>query len=124
MRILLAVLLVVACVAAKAQEGFPLDGTWRGERQAPGAAPVTIVMVLQWDGQKVTGIINPGPRALQLVDAKLIPDGWKVTLAATTAAGAPIAFEGVLGELGAYHRSISGTWTEGGRTYDVRMVRE
>ena len=76
MRVLLAALLLAAAALANAQEGFPLDGTWRGEREAAGSAPATIVMVLQWDGQKVTGVINPGPKAIQIADARLIPAGW------------------------------------------------
>jgi hypothetical protein len=112
------VLLAVAAVAL-AQEGFPLDGTWRGEH-----AGGTIVMVMQWDGQKITGTINPGPKSIAITDAKLIPEGWHVTMAAKTAAGEPISFDGVLGELGAYNRHIDGTWKEGGRSFQVRMVRE
>jgi len=123
MRSLLSVLLLTA-TAAVAQEGFPLDGTWRGERQAAGEAPVTIVLVMQWDGRKVTGVINPGPKAVPIGEAQLVPEGWKVTIAAHTADGKPIAFEGAIADLGEYNRSISGTWTEGGRQYQFRMVRE
>ena len=127
MRVLLAALLLAAAALANAQEGFPLDGTWRGEREAAGSAPATtatIVIVLQWDGQKVTGVINPGPKAIQIADAQLIPAGWRVTLAAKNAAGEPIAFQGVLADLGKYNRTVTGTWTEGGRKYSVRLVRE
>lgn len=123
MRSVLGIFLLAATVAV-AQEGFPLDGTWRGERQAAGETPATVVMIMQWDGQKVTGVINPGPKAIPIADAKLIPDGWRVTVAATTASGESIAFDGTIADLGAYNRSISGTWTEGGRKYSVRMVRE
>jgi hypothetical protein len=124
MRRWLATGVLLVAATAGAQEGFPLDGTWRGERPGEGGAPVTIVMVIQWDGQKLTGVINPGPRALQISAAKLIPDGWRVSIAARTKAGQPVSFDGALGELGAYNRSITGTWTEGGHTYRVRMVRE
>jgi len=123
MRRWLATVLLLTGAAAGAQEGFPLDGTWRGERPGAGT-PVTIVMIMQWDGQKVTGVINPGPSAIQISDAKLIPDGWRVTVAARTASGDPISFEGVLAELGSYNRTIAGTWKEGGHSYPVRMVRE
>jgi hypothetical protein len=123
MRALLAALLLAAAALANAQEGFPLDGTWRGERQAAGEH-ATIVMVLQWDGQKVTGVINPGPTAIQIADAQLIPQGWHVKVAAKSAAGDAIAFEGVIGDLGEYNRTITGIWTEGGHKYNVRMVRE
>jgi hypothetical protein len=124
MRIWVAIALLATGFSASAQEGFPLDGTWRGQRESVGGAPVTIVMVMQWDGNKVTGVINPGPKAIQIAEAQLIPEGWKVKLAAKNASGAPIAFEGTIGELGKYNRTISGTWTEGGQTYPVRMVRE
>jgi hypothetical protein len=116
--------LLLVAAAVSAQEGFPLDGTWRGERQADGQAPVTIVVVMQWDGQKVTGVINPGPQAIPISSAELIPAGWRVTLAARTAAGEPVGFDGVIEDLGSYNRAIRGTWTERGRSYQVRMVRE
>jgi len=118
------VLLLLAGTVASAQEGFPLDGTWRGQRTGEGDTPATIVMILQWDGKKVTGIINPGPKQTAIADARLITEGWRVRVAAHTAAGQDILFEGALGELGSYHRSITGTWKEGGHSYQVRMVRE
>jgi hypothetical protein len=124
MRVLLAAWLLAAAALANAQEGFPLDGTWRGEREAAGAAPSTIVMVLQWDGQKLSGVINPGPKAIPIADAQLIPDGWRVSVAAKTAAGARLAFDGAIADLGKYNRTLAGTWTEGGRKYSVRFVRE
>ncbi|MEP7313713.1 MAG: hypothetical protein ABI859_14090 [Pseudomonadota bacterium] len=124
MRSLLATALLLIAGVAAAQEGFPLDGTWRAERQAAGNTAVTLVLVLEWDGKKVSGILNPGPKAVTLQDVQLIPDGWKVTLTATDAAGKPLSFEGVIGELGAYHRYMEGTWKEGGRDYKVRFVHE
>jgi len=123
MRLGLALVLLGASVAV-AQEGFPLDGTWRGERAGTGKVPETIVMVLQWDGKRIAGVINPGPSAIQIADAQLIPDGWKVTIAAQAPNGKPIRFEGALENLGEYNRAIAGTWTQGGKSVPVRMVRE
>jgi hypothetical protein len=122
MRSLLAILLLltVAAGAARAQEGFPLDGTWRGERKGAG----TVVVVMQWDGQKISGVINPGPTSIAISDARLVPEGWRVSITARTADGKPITYEGTIGKLGDYDRYIDGTWTEGGRSYPVRMVRE
>lgn len=125
MRVLLMSLALWAAAAAvHAQEGFPLDGTWRGQREAGAQAPVTIVMVLAWDGKRVSGVINPGPKSIQIARAELIPEGWRVKVEAHTASGETISFSGVIGKLGAYDRTITGTWTEGGRSYHVRMVRE
>ena len=123
MRRLLACLLLSASFAAAAQEGFPLDGTWRGERQA-ATGPATVVMVLEWDGQQVKGVMNPGPKSWTIKDGRLDPEGWKVTLTAENAAGDRVVFEGTLADLGEYHRYIEGTWMEGGRTERVRIARE
>jgi hypothetical protein len=123
MRLWMAMVLLGASVGV-AQEGFPLDGTWRGERAGAGKVPETIVMVLQWDGQKISGVINPGPAAIQISAATLTPEGWKVAIAAQGPKGKAIHFEGAIEHLGEYNRAIAGTWTEGGKSSPVRMVRE
>jgi hypothetical protein len=115
--------LLLLSVAANAQEGFPLDGTWRGEHRV-GSSPITVVIILQWDGKQIAGTLNPGPDSVLLSTATLNPDGWKVSLAARTAAGKSIAFEGTLSDLGKYNRVMNGKWTEGGKSYDLRLVRE
>ncbi len=124
MRVLLMSLMLSVAAVGHAQEGFPLDGTWRGQRQMGTDAPVTIVMVLEWDGKKVSGVIDPGPKSIQIAKAELIPDGWRVRIEAQTKAGEAISFTGVIDKLGAYDRTITGTWTEGARSYRVRMSRE
>ncbi len=124
MRAWFATLPLLFAGVANAQEGFPLDGTWRGDLSGAGKQPVTVVVVMQWDGQKVTGLINPGPRSIQIGDAKLVPEGWRVTITAQSPTGQPISFDGTLSELGSYHRAITGRWNEGGRSYSFRMVRE
>jgi hypothetical protein len=121
-RLFIALLLVA--VAASAQEGFPLDGTWRGEYIASRGAHTTIVLILQWDGKQVTGTINPGPQAIELTEAQLMPEGWKVSFAAKDAKGAPVSFAGVLTDIGKYNRVVAGKWTEGGKTIDIRFARE
>ena len=124
MRRLLAIALLAAVSAASAQEGFPLDGTWRGERDGGKDGPQTVVMVMEWDGKQVTGVINPGPKSLTIKDGQLDPEGWKVRITAESKSGQQVTFEGTLDEIGSYHRHVNGKWTEGGRSYDVRMVRE
>lgn len=116
--------LMLCCAAAVAQEGFPLDGTWRGEHVAADGTQRTIVLIMQWDGKVIAGTINPGPAALEFASATLQTQGWKVTFAARNAQGAPINFEGALSELGQYDRKLSGRWTEGATSFDIRFVRE
>jgi hypothetical protein len=124
MRNLLAGLLLLVATAAVSQEGFPLDGTWRGEHTAADGSHQTIVLIMQWDGKRIAGTINPGPNAVEFSSAELMPAGWKVTLAAKTAGGKDISFEGAIADLGKYHRAIAGKWTEGGKSHDIRFVRE
>jgi hypothetical protein len=123
MRKVLAALLWFA-VAANAQEGFPLDGTWRATLPAAVNSPTTIVLIMQWDGSRVTGTINPGPEGVDFSEARLNPEGWKVSVAAKDPKGAAIQFEGVLSDLGKYSRVITGQWTQGGKSQEIRFVRE
>jgi hypothetical protein len=123
LRKLLAALLLFS-VAAIAQEGHPLDGTWRAERILGDGTHQTTVLIMQWDGKTVSGTINPGPGSTDFTTAELNPEGWKVTLSAKTASGSDITFSGAISDLGKYHRAITGMWTQGAESYDLRFVRE
>jgi hypothetical protein len=124
MRMVLPGLLMLLAGSAAAQEGFPLDGTWRGETVAKDGSHRTIVLVMQWDGNAIAGTINPGPQAIEFAAAELKPDGWKVTFSAQDQKGKAIAFDGALAELGKYDRKLAGKWTEGATSFDIRFVRE
>jgi len=55
----------VLASTALAQQG-PLSGTWTGD-WGPSAAdrnPVTVE--LKWDGKMLSGLVNPGPNAVEL----------------------------------------------------------
>lgn len=117
---LAAVLLAGAAGAASAQEGFPLDGTWRAELDGNR----TVVIVMKWDGQSINGMINPGPRSIPLTVAELDPSDWGVQLEADTAAGGRIVVDGTLVDIGSYNRRIVGTWTENGATAELDLRRE
>jgi hypothetical protein len=123
MRMLFAGLLLIAGIAG-AQEGFPLDGTWRGETTAQDGSHRTIVLIMQWDGKQVAGTVDPGPGSTEFTGGKLDPDGWKFTLDAKNAKGVTMHFVGTLSELGSYRRVLTGRWTQGGSTSDIRFVRE
>jgi hypothetical protein len=123
LRKLLAALLLFS-VAAIAQEGHPLDGTWRAERILGDGTHQTTVLIMQWDGKTISGTINPGPGSTDFTAAELTPAGWKLTLSAKTTKGADIRFIGAISDLGKYHRAITGTWTQGAESYDLRFVRE
>lgn len=119
---LVGLLLFVASAAA--QEGFPLDGTWRGETTNKDGSHRTIVLILQWDGKQISGTLNPGPDGTEFSGASLDPDGWKFAMSFKTAQGTDVRFDGVISDLGKYHRAVAGKWTEGATTFDIRFVRE
>lgn len=123
-RALLSSLLVLLASTASAQEGFPLDGTWRGETKAKDGSPRTIVLVMQWDGKQVNGTMNPGRDGTEFTGGKLVPDGWKFTLNFKTTQGANVRFDGTISNLGKYDRVLAGKWTEGTETFDIRFVHE
>jgi len=116
--------MLIVAAAAVAQEGFPLDGTWRGETTATDGSHRTIVLIMQWDGQQISGTVNPGPDGTDFNSGQLNPDGWKFTLDAKTAKGVAIHFDGAISDLGKYRRVLAGKWTEAGSTIDIRFVRE
>lgn len=124
MRGLFATLMLAFAAVAVAQEGFPLDGTWRGEVIQSDGSHRTIVLVMQWDGKQIAGVINPGPDGVDFTDGKLNPEGWVFTLDAAPAGGTALHFEGAISDLGKYDRVLAGRWTEGASSFDIRFVRE
>jgi hypothetical protein len=124
MRHLLAGLLLLSAAATNAQEGFPLDGTWRGETVAKDGSHRTIVLVMQWDGKSVTGTLNPGPNGTDFTTGRLTPEGWKFALNLKTRQGTNVRFDGAIQDLGKYNRALAGKWTEGSSSFDIRFVHE
>ena len=107
-----------------AQEGFPLDGTWRGQWTDQAGKSTLVVMILKWDGEKINGIINPGRNPFVFNSASLDPGTWTVNIAATNTEGIPVAVTGVLKNIGSYHRSIDGSWSQAGNEYAFTLRRE
>jgi hypothetical protein len=126
MPVLLMALLLMAAPAL-AQFGHPLKGTWSGDWGTGNDNKTHIVLELNWDGKAITGNINPGPRAVPIKKATLDPATWGVHIEGDgkDATGKVVAYviDGKLENIGAYQRVLSGTWTEGGRKGEFRVVR-
>ena len=95
MRNLLAGLLLLVAAGASAQEGFPLDGTWRGEHVAADGSHRhhRAHHAVGWQAG-YRHHQSRVPRAPNSPGAELTPAGWKFTLAAKNAKGADISFDG------------------------------
>lgn len=124
MRSALPVLLMLLAGSAVAQEGFPLEGVWRGETTEKNGSHRTIVLVMQWDGKQVSGTMNPGRDGADFTGGKLEAEGWKFTVGFKNAQGTAVKFDGTLSNLGKYNRVLAGKWTEGATTFDIRFVHE
>ncbi|MBT5483832.1 MAG: hypothetical protein HOH14_11110 [Gammaproteobacteria bacterium] len=118
------VLLISLSGSLQAQEGFPLDGTWRGFWSVPGEEETLVVIVMDLDGENINGRINPGRNMVFFEEASLDPENWMVRFTSTSKADEPIVFEGTLENLGAYDRTITGTWTIAGVENQLVLTRE
>ena len=104
--------LLVACATsgapALAQEGHPVKGSWIGSWGSKALGD-DILLVMNWDGKAITGIINPGTDNMPIKSATLVPEGWVIRIEAAGKDGT-YSFEGKLENLAMHNRSITGTW--------------
>ena len=111
-----------------AQEGYPLTGTWSGDWGPSPTQRTHLTLVMNWDGQKVSGILNPGPHSTPLGSVFLDVSNWTVRIEADAKDGSGnpvhIAGAGRLDDLGSYHRTLTGTWSEGAAKGDFKITRE
>jgi hypothetical protein len=111
---LLALALVVPIVA---QEGHPLKGSWIGVWDGNAQHGNDVILVMNWDGKNVTGMINPGTDNIKIDTATLDPAGWKVHIeaAAKNKQGAAMKYviDGSILQLEMANRAVVGTWTAG-----------
>ncbi|HKB09106.1 MAG TPA: hypothetical protein VKD69_00580 [Vicinamibacterales bacterium] len=126
-RLETAFVLLLVAMPALAQFGHPLKGTWSGDWGPTRENRTHVVLEFNWDGKAITGTINPGPKAVPFKKAELNPDTWGVHLEGDgkDASGAPLRYviDGKLENIGAYARVLSGTWTEGSKKGDFKVVR-
>lgn len=98
-----------------AQEGHPLKGSWLGEWAGNATHGDNILLILDWDGKAITGMINPGTDNIPLKVASLEPNGWVVKIEAEgkdkDGGAVRYVIEGKLENLELPNRSINGTWS-------------
>src|SRR5688572_30942013 len=88
MRQILGIAILTCALAApaalEAQFGHPLKGQWSGE-WGPKDKPNRLLLNFEWDGEAITGTINPGPNAAT-VKAVVFdysnPSAWGVKITA------------------------------------------
>jgi hypothetical protein len=103
---------------AGAQEGHPIKGSWIGEWEGNTLGD-SLLMVMNWDGKEISGIINPGTDNLEIKTATLNPADWSVHIEA-----GDYKLDGKFARLELPNRSISGTWSGGGKNGSFEIVRQ
>ena len=121
-------LIAAACCApgALAQQGHPLVGSRSGDWGISSAERNRVLLVLDYDVQSSSGVINPGRAPIPLTHATLDPDTGSVPFEVAPSidsGGTRYPIEGHIENLGSIiERSIVGTWMRGERHDNFRVV--
>jgi hypothetical protein len=111
-----------------AQEGHPLTGTWAGDWGPNPDERTHITVVMNWNGKTIGGLLNPGPDQVPLTSVTLDPATWTVRFEADAknASGQPmhVSAEGKLEDIASYHRTLTGTWTQGPTKGTFKLTRD
>jgi len=125
-RRIAALALTLLTVSALAQQGHPLVGSWSGDWGTTATERHRVLLLLAYDGEEISGVINPGRASVALTSATLDPATWSVRLEAAASAatgGLHYLIEGRIENLGSItDRALVGTWTQGGERGDFRLV--
>ena len=123
----LAFLSLGALALGVAQQGHPLTGTWNGDWGPSPTDRTQITIVMNWDGKEVKSTINPGADS-SAGTISLDPTTWTVLIEADVKdkSGKPVhvVANGKLEDVGAYHRTIIGTWRQGTVAGTFRLTRD
>ena len=103
---------------ASAQEGHPVKGSWIGEWQGSPLGD-SILMVMDWDGANINGVINPGTDDINIDSATLNPDDWTIHIEA-----GDYELDGTFNQLELPNRSITGTWKGDNASGNFEVVRQ
>ena len=110
---------------AVAQEGHPLKGSWIGTWSNNKLHGNDVLVVMNWNGKEITGVINPGTDDIAFKSAALDPDKWTVRIEAdakSKAGAVTYVIEGKIENLAMHNRTIVGTWksSQGSGTFNIQ----
>lgn len=115
--------LLLLCGTVTAQEGHAYEGTWRGTI-GTGAAAKAVVIIMDYDGDNIGGMINPGRNSYRFENALHDAPNWKIDVAAETREGEAISFTAVMQDIGSVNRFMEGNWTQNGQALPFKITRE
>lgn len=117
----LAVILGIGLLSThlSAQEGHPLKGSWIGEWTGNSDHGDFVLIVMDWNGEEVTGMINPGTDNMAIENVDLDPSDWSVEI---SAGGHTI--EATIENLELPSRSLAGSWSSSNGRGAFEIVRQ
>lgn len=99
---------------AVAQEGHPLKGSWLGAWEPDAGHGSSLVVVMDWDGENIVGMINPGTHNMAIENATLDPETWTLRMEAERVDDSGntrrYVLEGEIRNLAFHSRALVGTW--------------
>lgn len=119
--------MLIAATPASSQQGHPLSGSWHGEWGPPGDR-TDLTLIMDWDGQRVTGLVNPVTDRTRLRNATLDSGSWTVRFEVDVKGQSDemlhCVADGRLEGLGSDRRKLSGTWSCGDVESEFEMTRD
>ena len=116
-----------------AQEGHPVKGSWVGEWGPSKLHSDDLLLILNWDGKAITGMVNPGTDNIPVKSASLTPPAaapgdWivRIQFDGKDAKGGAVSYtiEGKIENLALHNRTISGTWKSASETGKFKIQRQ
>jgi hypothetical protein len=102
-----------------AQEGHPLKGSWIGEWSGNTTHGEFVLIVMDWNGEEVTGMINPGTDNMEMGNVDLDPSNWAVEISA-----GGYTIEATIENLELPSRSLVGRWSSRDGSGAFEIVRQ
>ena len=119
-------LAAILAAPISAQEGHPVKGSWIGVWESNETHGENVLVILDWDGESITGIINPGTHNIEITNAILNPDGWVLSIEASGQDGdgntVDYSIAGSIMDLELPNRYLVGTWQsdQGRGDFEIR----
>ncbi len=110
-------------VGAYSGHGHPAKGTFVGEWGPDANTQSGLMILMDWDGEAITGTINPGPQGVPITQAELNPNEWTVHIESGTGA-ARVVLDGKFENLTWLARSLIGTYTRGNQRGTFKITRQ
>lgn len=105
-----------------------MKGTWHGTWGPNATDRTSVTLVLDWDGDNVTGIMNPGLRTSKVEKAVLDPATWQFHFESDykdrSGTVTRVVVDAKLQDITNPRRQLVGTYTLGNQKGDFKAVRD